>query len=245
MANARESASDVVKFVKSVAKSRSFKVLEKVAGFWSPADTIIRLVISSIEPEPEDPLIPVKEKLEEISNKLDDMGRQIETSSLTILSEINFTELKKIEATINSAASKFKTMIEESGENRSVFLEKLNLFIKSFSYPTNMEYLMVQYLTAGGRMSASPIKRFSDVAKNNAKDNFCPLKSTANSMVYELHLSVMHSVFKLTTLLDVCYRVRDHLLESKSILLSNYNRLTISINFQRNHETISDAWKRK
>lgn len=217
VSSAKEPVSDIVKFAKSIAKSSAFKVLEKVAGFWSPADTIIRLFIGAIETEPEDPLIPVKEKLDEMSVKIDDLSRQIETSTLSILSEINTVELKRIEATINSAPSKLKTMIEESGNDKTMFRKKLEQFMESFTYPINMEYQMVQYLTTGGRASASPISRFSDLVKNNAKEHFYPLKSSPNVMVFEFHVSIMHSVFKLTNLLAACNRTIDYIQGSKIV----------------------------
>lgn len=219
-----KSSSGLAKFFKKVAKSKTVKILEKGMAIWAPSD-IITLIISAFEEEPLDQFIGVNTKLDDIALKLDDLERQIETSTLKILSEVNFARIKEIEATINSAPSKLVTMIAESGNDKTVFLSKLDRFIEAFGYPTNMEYTLVQYLNTGGRSSASLMGRFVDVVKDSAKDNFCQLKSSANAMIFEFHISIMNSVLKLTTLLGACYRAKDQISRSNLYFPYYYARI--------------------
>jgi len=83
--------------------------------------------------------------------------------------------------------------------------------VRSYSSPANVEYMMVQYLNSGGRFSASPMNRFAAVIKYYGEDNFCPIKSSPNAMMFEFHIYVMNSVLKLTSLLAAAQRMNEQI----------------------------------
>jgi len=197
-------------FLKKIAKSKVLKFVERAAAYWAPSD-IITLIVESFEEDPPDQFIGVNQKLDDIASKIDDLSKQIETSTTTILYEVNIVKIKEIGALIDAAPSKLSTIISESASDRSALSSKLTEFVRSYSSPANMEYLMVQYLNSGGRFSASPMNRFADVVKNYGQENFCSLKSSPNAMIFEFHLYVMNSVLKLTSLLAAAQRMNEQI----------------------------------
>jgi hypothetical protein len=209
-----KSSDPIVKTLQAISKTGVYKLFTHIAGAWTPAESIFNLISGALAEEPEDKFIGVNVKLDDISGKLDNIGRQIESHSLNILSEIKFAGMKNFWNRIESVPSRFRVMIEGARDNDDL-LRQLNDFIDSFSRNGNMEYEMVQYLITGGPSSPPLVNDFINAVKNKGQNNFLQYQSSPSSMIYELHISVLNMVLKLTTYLSMCQTLKDRILGSK------------------------------